>query len=409
MQKSDQEIELESARRRPLLTTPLGRFIDKASYVDLALAGTSCLLLTSLSLYFMPDGNSISHSQKNDITFWDCLYFTTVTFTSLGYGDFTPQGWGRVLAVANVFSGLAFFAIVIGKASSERTQATLTLLHRSDVLRRLIEFHNEMEQNLQLLREALKNNETTLLSNYIQEAETLRLKVASYVIFHTYQSTALIHGNDSAVKMLMEKNLEVTETMRCIYIHAAAQRNVKLGIAADIIVNQTPKPYVILLNAKTSADPSEPYSNRLYRKIRSLLSSGSFYLFTSRNLDRLKASIITRKFKKSLDLSIFIGRTATKLRHKGLKRAQISERGAAKSFSGWRRVIHKMNSVNIEHKAWKNKNIDLALYGKVLEVAPTGAIDIMDNDLRATIQKKLKISRNHASKYIEIISTDRLC
>jgi hypothetical protein len=48
-------------------------------------------------------------------SFPDALYFSGVTFTTLGYGDITPQGpLGRVLAVVEAAVGFGFVAVVIG-------------------------------------------------------------------------------------------------------------------------------------------------------------------------------------------------------------------------------------------------------------------------------------------------------
>ena len=48
-------------------------------------------------------------------SFSDALYFSGVTFTTLGIGDITPVGTvGRLLTVVEAGSGMGFFAIVIG-------------------------------------------------------------------------------------------------------------------------------------------------------------------------------------------------------------------------------------------------------------------------------------------------------
>jgi hypothetical protein len=38
--------------------------------------------------------------------FFECLYFSFVTFTTVGYGDLTPCGFSRVLAATQAFSGI---------------------------------------------------------------------------------------------------------------------------------------------------------------------------------------------------------------------------------------------------------------------------------------------------------------
>lgn len=60
-------------------------------------------------------GHSFS---KNLYNFASCLYFSVVTFTTLGYGDITPVGLSRFVAALEAFSGsftLALFVVVFVK------------------------------------------------------------------------------------------------------------------------------------------------------------------------------------------------------------------------------------------------------------------------------------------------------
>ncbi len=79
------------------------------------------------ALYFLlgisDDGHLLSwnHQQslwQNISQFMTCLYFSVVTFTTLGYGDLTPIGFSRVLAAVEAFIGsftLALFVVVFVK------------------------------------------------------------------------------------------------------------------------------------------------------------------------------------------------------------------------------------------------------------------------------------------------------
>ncbi|MCE2570198.1 ion channel [Motilimonas eburnea] len=54
----------------------------------------------------------------NGIAFLECLYYSVVTFTTLGYGDFTPVGLSRGMAAIEAFTGsftLALFVVVFVK------------------------------------------------------------------------------------------------------------------------------------------------------------------------------------------------------------------------------------------------------------------------------------------------------
>lgn len=47
-----------------------------------------------------------------------CVYYSFVTFTTLGYGDIHPQGYSKVIACAESFTGaffIALFVLVFGR------------------------------------------------------------------------------------------------------------------------------------------------------------------------------------------------------------------------------------------------------------------------------------------------------
>ncbi len=87
-------------------------------------------LITILSFAFLfffvgiTDGESsiglsseqpINHNIRN---FFQCLYFSVVTFTTLGYGDLSPLGMARAFAAIEAFAGsfiLALFVVVFVK------------------------------------------------------------------------------------------------------------------------------------------------------------------------------------------------------------------------------------------------------------------------------------------------------
>ncbi len=50
--------------------------------------------------------------------FVDCLYFSVVTITSLGYGDLHPLGASRILAAMEVLSGLVFIGVFVSRIVS---------------------------------------------------------------------------------------------------------------------------------------------------------------------------------------------------------------------------------------------------------------------------------------------------
>lgn len=54
------------------------------------------------------------NDQVKDVCFWQSLYFSVVTFTTLGYGDIVPIGYaGQILVVFEVFLGIVTIALFI--------------------------------------------------------------------------------------------------------------------------------------------------------------------------------------------------------------------------------------------------------------------------------------------------------
>jgi len=56
--------------------------------------------------------------EENVIFFLECLYYSVVTFTTLGYGDFIPVGFSRLVAAIEAFTGsftIALFVVVFVK------------------------------------------------------------------------------------------------------------------------------------------------------------------------------------------------------------------------------------------------------------------------------------------------------
>ena len=69
----------------------------------------------------------------HDLTCLQAFYFSAVTITSLGYGDYQPMGWSRFIASAEVIIGLALMGLLIYKLTSLRTAHHLTRLYNSDI------------------------------------------------------------------------------------------------------------------------------------------------------------------------------------------------------------------------------------------------------------------------------------
>ncbi|ABZ75383.1 Ion transport 2 domain protein [Shewanella halifaxensis HAW-EB4] len=85
------------------------------------------LILISAIMYFFSGLNYAGQLQvfslsndfvSNLLLFLNCIYYSVVTFTTLGYGDFTPIGFSRAIAAFEAFTGsftIALFVVVFVK------------------------------------------------------------------------------------------------------------------------------------------------------------------------------------------------------------------------------------------------------------------------------------------------------
>ena len=90
-------------------------------FFSLALIFFSAIFYYIFGLRFAGEFQVFSLDQsleQNVIFFFECLYYSVVTFTTLGYGDFIPVGFSRVIAALEAFTGsftIALFVVVFVK------------------------------------------------------------------------------------------------------------------------------------------------------------------------------------------------------------------------------------------------------------------------------------------------------
>jgi len=73
---------------------------------------SSLLWFLSSVAYFLGRFN-ICYKDDHLTSFWESMYFSAVTFTTLGYGDFQPVGWLRLMASVEAVLGSVFIALFI--------------------------------------------------------------------------------------------------------------------------------------------------------------------------------------------------------------------------------------------------------------------------------------------------------
>jgi hypothetical protein len=154
------------------------------------------------------NGINIPAGSTAERTRWNSLYFSIVTFTSLGYGEFSPQGFGKAVASFEVLAGLILIAVLVGKIASERQSASLLLLLTSDNQRRLRELTQNLELSAADIRTALIEQDQIRLVKSAERGVSLVASIRKYLTFQANQAQLAVFGNTSSLRDLYKELYE---------------------------------------------------------------------------------------------------------------------------------------------------------------------------------------------------------
>jgi hypothetical protein len=165
----------------------LVRIIDKLSYWSFVYLFLGGIIICWLLFYFLsPAGNGIVSTvcPKNAVSLFDAFYFSVVTISSLGYGDFRPVGFGRVVAILEVVYGLLIIALIVSKIASERTATLVRLVYTSDIEQRVREYTEENNRKNVVLRNAIRTHDFDAMHSIIYG---FRVIFTAYLHFFIFQ------------------------------------------------------------------------------------------------------------------------------------------------------------------------------------------------------------------------------
>lgn len=199
-----------------------GRWIEQLSYRDVLLLSVALVFLASIYFYLAPTTQGLNVDDEGWDKFGSSVYFSIVTMSSLGYGDIAPAGFGRAISCLLVLFGLMAVAILVGRLASERSQATLLLLHTSDRDRRLRDFASDIELAVARLKHASAVQRTTELRKATSELSTLLEAVSNYVVFHAHHANLGEFGNAPALlRVVRQLEAGLAEVTRALESPAA--------------------------------------------------------------------------------------------------------------------------------------------------------------------------------------------
>lgn len=222
------------------------KIIDKRSYKFFIYLFIVGVVLYSIAFYFLSlfsMGIESTMSPKEIVGIPESLYFSIVTITSLGYGDFRPISFGRYVAMTEVIYGLIIIALIVSKLASERTSTIVRLIYTSDIEKRIKEF---IESNTQInyrLKKAIEEHDYKVISELSNDFKISFSSYLHFLAFHAKQGEIegrwaeksflkLLRNISKSAELLSHvmrlKNLSASERLRC---EKAFKRAIKFGNA----------------------------------------------------------------------------------------------------------------------------------------------------------------------------------
>lgn len=108
--------------------------VDRVTWRHLLASVAGLTLLFAFSYWLLsklnPNNGLKPPEWEHSVSFPSAIYFSIVTETTLGYGDFLPMGFSRLLVVLQVMSGLVLAGIVVARVTSAQGRAARILAYK---------------------------------------------------------------------------------------------------------------------------------------------------------------------------------------------------------------------------------------------------------------------------------------
>lgn len=143
------------------------KLIDKVSFLKLTLFFVLTIFISAVIYWLLsPSENGVIIVEKpTTFSFFEGLYFSVVTISSLGYGDMHPLGFSRYIAIFEVIVGLGLMGIMVAKLTSWRLSHHVNRLYIHETQKKLESFRNQINKNKHELNEYLEQLTYTITPN----------------------------------------------------------------------------------------------------------------------------------------------------------------------------------------------------------------------------------------------------
>ncbi len=153
---------------------------------------------------------------RGTVHFLDALYFSVVTFTSLGYGDVIPVGASRLVACAEVILGLTLFGLAVAKASSARQSYYLRRLYVNYATERFSYYEQSLRDLKVAYRHAVLNqpNQLQYLTDLNVRLHGVLHSFDAFILFEASQGDFLGEVSTSSVVKILKQLAKASRQLK---------------------------------------------------------------------------------------------------------------------------------------------------------------------------------------------------
>jgi hypothetical protein len=147
-----------------------------------------------------------STGEPVEISLLDSIYFSVVTISSLGYGDFKPIGIGRVVAGFEVLYGLVMLALFVAKLAGNRQSSIIKAYYVNDQVYRLERIRADLAESRRIMSEVLEGGRKSLSARTV---DSLYLQVIGLKKYLAVQKKLDMLGSPESVSELSRLTREL--------------------------------------------------------------------------------------------------------------------------------------------------------------------------------------------------------
>ncbi|MFD2871985.1 potassium channel family protein [Mucilaginibacter ximonensis] len=209
----------------PKLNTPLGGYINKLSYPRLFIY--ILVLIIGCGLLYWVLNPYHQGTNSTDLNVGDAIYFSVVTFATLGYGDISPVGIGKALVVVEVFGGMALMALFIGKLSSERQASKLTLIYSTLNHQRITTYIEDLGSLNEMLMDYYTHHAHKQLEEKMEDLYDFVSVIRKYLTQQSLEGELTEYGNEYTLKRLYSSLATVQKTCGLVIRTSGIRQQIK--------------------------------------------------------------------------------------------------------------------------------------------------------------------------------------